>query len=76
MAGDTPVSIGVEQQRQFRNEGYFVLPKALASVLLTIRVSHDQSMVDESNREMDQRGIYAIGVNHRSRQYLYTNCFQ
>lgn len=75
MPGDTPVSIGVEQKKQFQDEGYFVLPEALPENLLTTLISEYQSMVDETNRDMDERGIDAIGVNQRNRQYLFTNSY-
>lgn len=76
MPGDTPFPVGVEQQKQFQDEGYFVLTETLSKELLATLIFEYQSLVDETNREMDERGIDAIGVNQRNKQYLFTNCYR
>ena len=70
MTGSTEPTITDAQRAQYRDEGYFVLDRAIADgVLAMLRDECDRSIaiVDDA---MDAEGVDTIGLNHRQRRYI------
>lgn len=62
--------IGTDQARQFLDEGFFVLERALPpSDLATLR-GECQRLIDERNAEMDRLGVDVLDLDHRDRRYF------
>ena len=59
-----------EQQGQFFDEGYFLLPNVIdPSDLETLRQAC-QYYIDDMHKEMDEKGVDSLGLNHRNQRYF------
>ena len=56
--------------QSFREEGYFVLERALLSADLGMLQAECQRFVDEREDEMDRLGVDTIDLDHRGRRYF------
>ncbi len=59
-----------EQRRQYREEGYFILPGALPPEHLDALRTESDRLLAEADAEMDRAGVDVLGLNHRSRRYF------
>lgn len=69
----TTVAITREQRRQFADEGYFILERALSEEeLAVLRGALDDFVVD-IEAEMDAAGTDVLGLSHRGQRYFIAN---
>ncbi len=59
-----------EQARRFHEEGWFVIPRALAPTELETLRSECQRLVAERDAEMDRLGVDTLDLCHRGRRYF------
>lgn len=65
-----------EQKQQFRDEGYFILERAVPPDLLEILRSCAQYAIDKVHREMDARGTDSLGGSYRNKRYFATGIWK
>ncbi len=70
MATAVTFEITEDQRRQYREEGYFVLPRAMPEAYLETQRDECQRFVDQMNAEMDRQGVNSIGISHRNNRYF------
>ena len=58
-----------EQRAQFRDEGYFILERALSGEQLTILREACDHLIDAMHTEMDRLGTDHIHISHRYKRY-------
>ncbi|MGZ5410248.1 MAG: hypothetical protein ACXWDJ_09675, partial [Aeromicrobium sp.] len=56
--------------RRFREEGSFVIERALTADDLASLRRECQRLVEERNADMDRLGLDVIGLDHRGRRYF------
>jgi ectoine hydroxylase-related dioxygenase (phytanoyl-CoA dioxygenase family) len=59
-----------EQRRQYREEGYFVLERALPDDALELLRGACEQFVREADAQMDAAGTDSLGLNHRNSRYF------
>jgi len=57
-------------RQQFRDEGYFLLPGALAAGTVTMLREECDRFLAQINAEMDAAGVQTQGINHKHRRYF------
>jgi ectoine hydroxylase-related dioxygenase (phytanoyl-CoA dioxygenase family) len=63
--------ISEAQKQQFKDEGYFILEKALDDSQLKLLQDTCQHFIDEMNAEMDRLGVTVLrGINHKNNRYF------
>src|SRR5437867_3939941 len=70
MSSTPAVTITDEQKRQYVEEGYFVLERAIPEEHLEALRSECQRFIDMSNAEMDKNGTDVAGLNRRNNRYF------
>ncbi|GAA3829604.1 phytanoyl-CoA dioxygenase family protein [Streptomyces chiangmaiensis] len=65
-----------ELRRQYRDEGYFVLERALTDEQLDLLRGGAQYSIDRLDAEMDRLGTDRIGINHRGKRYFSNMIYQ
>ena len=76
MTTSQSLTITAEQKRQYVEDGYFVLERAMTPDQLAIVRNDLQSRLDAIHAEMDQQGRDVIGINHRGKRYFISNRWQ
>jgi ectoine hydroxylase-related dioxygenase (phytanoyl-CoA dioxygenase family) len=66
----TAARITEEQVRQFREEGYFILERAIPDEHLELLRRHCQGSIDDADAEMDRRGTDTMGITKRGSRYF------
>jgi hypothetical protein len=69
-ATESPLRVTDEQRRQYREDGYFILPRAVPDEQLEMLRGECQHFIDVINAEMDAEGVRVKGINHRDSRYL------
>src|SRR6187549_1715882 len=72
-AGSAPSSTSLiteEMRRQYRDEGYFILERAVPEGHLELLRSVADFAVEKSDKTMDELGVDQIGINHRGKRYF------
>ena len=64
------LSITSEQTRQFREEGFFILERALPAADLRTLRGESQRFIDERDREMDRLGVDKLDLDRRGSRYF------
>src|SRR5215470_5815335 len=64
------VRITDEQKRQYQEEGYFILERAIPKEQLEMLRGECQFFIDRINAEMDAKGVKVDGINHRDKRYF------
>lgn len=64
------IRISEDQQRQYQEEGYFVLPGVLPESYLRTLRDECQRFIDEMDAEMDRQGTDSLGISHRNNRYF------
>jgi ectoine hydroxylase-related dioxygenase (phytanoyl-CoA dioxygenase family) len=64
------LSITSEQARQFREEGFFVLNRAVTPADLDTLREECQGLIDERDREMDRLGVDRLDLDRRGSRYF------
>ncbi|MGW7685994.1 phytanoyl-CoA dioxygenase family protein [Kribbella sp. NPDC054772] len=59
-----------EHLKQFHEEGYFVLERALTDEQLELLRGGAQYSIDKLDAQMDAAGTDSIGINHRGKRYF------
>lgn len=69
-------TIPPDQLKQFREEGYMVLPRVLPDDLLQIARDECRRFIDSCDAEMDRQKTDSLGLSHRDKRYFVSNCFR
>ena len=64
------LSITSEQTRQFHEEGFFILERALPAADLRTLRGECQRFIDERDREMDRLGVDKLDLDRRGSRYF------
>jgi ectoine hydroxylase-related dioxygenase (phytanoyl-CoA dioxygenase family) len=64
------VEITEAQRRQFREEGYFILERAIPEEHLEMLRQELDGFIDEIDSGMEERGVDVEGLNHRGKRYF------
>ncbi|MDP9352982.1 MAG: phytanoyl-CoA dioxygenase family protein, partial [Chloroflexota bacterium] len=70
MDNTTTLRITDSQKEQYREEGYFILERALPDAYLHTLREEGQRFIDRMNAEMDRLGVDVLGINHRNKRYF------
>ena len=65
-----PVVVTDEQKKQYREEGYCILERAIPPEQLEMLRNECQHFIDVINAEMDAKGVTVEGINHRDKRYF------
>jgi ectoine hydroxylase-related dioxygenase (phytanoyl-CoA dioxygenase family) len=65
-----PARITREHARQFRDEGFFVLERAVSTSDLEVLRGECQRFIDERDREMDRLDVDKLDLDHRASRYF------
>lgn len=65
-----PAIITAEHVRQFHEQGFFVLERAIPAAHLELLRRHCASAVADDDAEMDRRGVDSLGITHRGSRYF------
>jgi ectoine hydroxylase-related dioxygenase (phytanoyl-CoA dioxygenase family) len=65
-----PELISDPQRKQYREEGYFILERAIPPAQLEALRNECQRFIDVINAEMDAEGVTVKGINHRDKRYF------
>lgn len=65
--------VTTENVRQFKEEGYFLLERAVPEDVLEGIRGECQKMINQFDAEMDRQGVDCIGINHRGKRYFISN---
>jgi ectoine hydroxylase-related dioxygenase (phytanoyl-CoA dioxygenase family) len=71
-----PVEITDEQKRQYQEEGYFILERAIPPETLEMLRGEGQFFIDKINAELDAKGVKVDGINHRDKRYFIANRYK
>jgi ectoine hydroxylase-related dioxygenase (phytanoyl-CoA dioxygenase family) len=66
----SPARISDEQKKQYREEGYCILERAIPVDQLNMLRDQCQHFIDVINAEMDAEGVKVKGINHRDSRYF------
>lgn len=69
MTATTPV-ITEEQQRQYREEGYFILERVIPEEHVALLRQECQRYIDEMDAQMERDGVDKMGINHKGSRYF------
>lgn len=75
-ASQGPFEITDDHKRQYRDDGYFILERAIAPAQLETLRSECQRFIDAINAEMDAAGVTVKGINHRDKRYFIANHYK
>ncbi len=64
------------QKKQFRDEGYCILPGVIPADHLELLRGQCQRFIDKMDAQMDAAGTDVMGINHRGRRYFVSNCYR
>lgn len=70
MTNAATVEITEAQKQQYRDEGYFVLERALSDEQLEVLQGECQRFIDKMHAEMDRTGADTLGISHRNKRYF------
>jgi ectoine hydroxylase-related dioxygenase (phytanoyl-CoA dioxygenase family) len=70
------IAITEQQKQQFRDEGYFILERALPGEYLELLRGEAQYAIEAVDRRMDALKTDVIGINHRGKRYFSANVFR
>ena len=76
VAADAPIQISDEKKRQWNEEGYFILERAIPPQQLEALRNECQHFIDVINAEMDAEGVKVKGINHRDSRYFIANRYK
>ena len=62
--------VSPQHQTQFREEGYFILEKAINEPTLDLLRNACSQMIRRIETQMDEAGTDTIGINHRHKRYF------
>src|SRR4051795_9628460 len=65
-----PATAGIDYAQSFRDEGFFVLERAVPERDLELLRGECQRFIDERDREMDSLGVDTIDLDHRGSRYF------
>src|ERR1041384_4165604 len=69
----TQTRITEDQQRQFRENGFFILERYMPEEHVDLMRDELQHYMDQIHAEMDRLGQDKIGINHRNKRYFVMN---
>jgi ectoine hydroxylase-related dioxygenase (phytanoyl-CoA dioxygenase family) len=62
-----------EQIKQFHEQGYFILEKAMTDEQLEGLRAECQRYIDKYEAEMEAKGVTTLGINHYKKRYFISN---
>ena len=62
-----------EQIKQFREQGFFILEKAMTDEQLEGLRAECQRYIDKYEAEMEAKGVTTLGINHYKKRYFISN---
>src|SRR5262249_33676740 len=62
------------QQKQYQEEGYFILENVIPREHLEMLRDECQRFIERIHREMDAAGADVLGINHRNSRYFIHDC--
>ncbi|MFQ5776682.1 MAG: phytanoyl-CoA dioxygenase family protein [Terriglobia bacterium] len=68
--------VTAEHAKQFDEQGYFVLEKAMSHEQLEGLRNECQRFIDMMNAEMDAKGVDTIDISHRNKRYFIGKCYR
>ena len=68
--------ITAAQKRQYQEEGYFILERAIPANHLEILRGEAQNFIDKIHADMDRLGKDVLGINHRNKRYFISNRYK
>lgn len=71
-----PLNITPDQIRQYKEEGYFLLPGVLPPDHLELLRSQADFAIRRTDQEMDKLGTDVWGINHRGKRYFVSKVFE
>lgn len=63
-------------QRQYREEGYFLLEGVVPPQHVELLRSQCQAFMEDADRRMDQMGTDVTGITHRNKRYFLHDCYR
>ncbi|GAB3752874.1 phytanoyl-CoA dioxygenase family protein [Microlunatus parietis] len=61
---------------QYRDEGYFILERAIEGEELELLLSGAQFAIDRLDRQMDEAGVDRLGINAKGKRYFSNMVYQ
>ena len=61
-----------EQKRQYEDEGYFLMERALPQEHLELLRRELATAIEAVHRQMDEKKTDVLGINHRNKRYFVT----
>lgn len=71
-----PIRITPDQQRQYREEGYFLLERVIPDEHIDLLRDELALYMDAIHAEMDRQGKDVLGINHRNKRYFINNRYK
>jgi ectoine hydroxylase-related dioxygenase (phytanoyl-CoA dioxygenase family) len=65
-----PEPLSPAQVRQYREQGFCVVPNAISPAYLELLRGACQAAIERTNAEMDRQGTDTLGINHRNNRYF------
>lgn len=62
-----------EQIQQYREQGFFILEKAMTDAQLEGLRAECQRYIDKFDREMEAKGVTSLGITHYKKRYFISN---
>ena len=70
------MKISTEQRRQFDEEGYFILERALPEEMLQMLREECSYFLGRKDQEMDDKGEDTIGITHKRKRYFISRLYR
>jgi ectoine hydroxylase-related dioxygenase (phytanoyl-CoA dioxygenase family) len=68
--------ISEEQRRQFEDDGYFILERAVPEEMLQILREECSYFLGRKDQEMDDRGDDTVGITHKRKRYFISRMYR
>jgi len=72
----TTTPITAAQKKQYQDEGYFILERAIPPEHLQILRGEAQNFIEKIHADMDREGKDVLGINHRNKRYFISNRYR
>jgi ectoine hydroxylase-related dioxygenase (phytanoyl-CoA dioxygenase family) len=70
------IAITPQQKRQYEEEGYCILERAIPQAHLEILRSEAANFIGKIHADMDKAGKDVLGINHRNKRYFISNRYK
>src|SRR5437773_919969 len=76
MSTSAPALISDAQKRQYQEEGYFILERAITGDMLELLRRECANFIQKRNGEMDAAGVNELGSDIRDNRYFIANRYR